>query len=518
MKPLSFSFPDILVARSVCNCYSKCMKKNSTKSKSRSGEQKALIAFLVIFVTVIVIAWGYALKLRQTVATNNSIMSADPSALIEVERVRNLAESQIANARSFFLLGSKVLYDKQKQDKQTLTEALSSFEKKYNLPQIPQIIKDISVIQQQHQEFFDQAMDFREKQTESKIVGQFYQSKTAPLLKQINDNLDEIKRIHLSELESNRAEARQAASGVEVQIPQGMAWLTGLMGFIFLGLSVIITRMLRERSRQLAERDRLYNEAQNAVLSRDEYISALSHDLKEPLSNLNQIADILKNFSDSAPVHDSSELVKTSVHEIENLIKNIGDQKVSGLEGLTLRLDQMGIDDVLEDARLMMSPLAKKKDVRLQFDSANPPVLAFLDRERVMRVLANLVGNAIKFSPKNGKVVVKVRSDQQFVNISVTDSGPGIPEKKLAEIFDHFWQSRKTANQGAGVGLAVVKTIVEAHGGTVKVDSHSGSGSTFTFSLPRRRPAGAQLKKAAPIRYTTNTRPQSDIYNEGPSL
>jgi signal transduction histidine kinase len=118
-----------------------------------------------------------------------------------------------------------------------------------------------------------------------------------------------------------------------------------------------------------------------------------------------------------------------------------------------------------------------------------------MDRERVMRVLANLIGNAIKFSPKNSKVIGKARSDQQFVYISVKDSGPGMSEKQISEVFNHFWQARSTAEQGAGVGLAIVKTIVEAHGGTVSAESHVGNGSTFTFSLPRRRPAGAHLAK-----------------------
>jgi signal transduction histidine kinase len=143
----------------------------------------------------------------------------------------------------------------------------------------------------------------------------------------------------------------------------------------------------------------------------------------------------------------------------------------------------------------MLEPMAKKRDVRLQIDSANPPILAFFDRERVLRVLSNLVGNAVKFSHKHGKVAIRVRGDQQFAYISVIDSGSGIPEKNRAQLFDQYWQSPKTAEQGAGVGLAVVKTIVEAHGGIVRVDSQSGSGSTFTFSLPRRRPASAVIVK-----------------------
>lgn len=493
--------------------------KKSNKLNKSSSEKKVLVFFSVMFITAIVGAWIYAMDLRKTVSMNNAAVVSDPTALIEIEKMRNLAESQISNARSFFLLNSKALYDKQKLDRQQFTEALSDFEKKHSLPSVPSIARQFEALQMQLQDIFEQGAEFREKQTESKIVGQFYQSKTAPILKQINDHLDQLKKLHTDELERIRTEAKAAAVGVERQIPEGMIWLTSLMTFVFLGMAIIIIRMLRERTRQSAERDRLYQEAQTATLARDEFISAISHDLKEPLEHLTQISGILINFSESSPIQNSGELVRNSVAEIENRIKDICDQKVADQFGLTLRLDQMGIDGILEDARVMMQPMAKQNDVRLQFESSNPPVLAFMDKERVLRVITNLVGNAIKFSPKHSKVIVKVRSDQQFVNVSVTDSGPGIPENKISDLFSHFWQARKTSEHGAGVGLAVVKTIIEAHGGTIRVDSKIGIGSTFIFSLPRRRPASAQLKKPAPIRYTTTPRPQrGGIYSEGPGL
>ncbi|MEK6773299.1 MAG: HAMP domain-containing sensor histidine kinase [Bdellovibrionota bacterium] len=488
------------------------MNKNLKKSVNWSIERKALIALSFIFVAVILSAWVYAMKLRQTVAANNAVINVDAGALVEVERLRNIAESQIATSRSFFLLGSRALFDQQKKDKQTLAESLAGFEKKYDLPQIPEIVKRIGLIGQQHQEIFDQAMEFREKQTESKIVGQFYQSKTTPIRKQINEALDEIVRVHNAELDRARTFAKDAAYEAQVQIPRGMAWFTGLMGFIFVCLSFLVVLMLRQRMRHLAERNRLYDEAKNAVLARDEVIFAISRDLKEPLDTINEIADSLTSSTDTTLAADRAELIKSSILGIEDLIKDIGDQKKADMGTLTLRLDQLGIDEILNDARIILQPLAKHRDIRLQFDSVNPPVLAFFDRERVVRVLANLVGNAIKFSPKHSKVIVKVRSDQQFVNISVADSGPGISEKQLPGIFDHFWQARKTADQGPGVGLAIVKTIVEAHGGTVRVDSHVGYGSTFTFSLPRRRPVGANLKRPTTIVKQATRLPQAEIY------
>ncbi len=487
------------------------MNKNINKPNQSNIEKNFLIVLLVLFVVVLSGAWGYAFKLRQAIMAKNAVAIVNSAALVDIERIRYLAESQVANSRSFFLLGSKVLFDKQKLDKQLLAEALSNFEKKYSLPQIPEIINKMGASQQLQQEFFDQAMEYREKQTESKIVGQFYQSKTVSLLKQVNEGLDDIAKIQNAELERVRSEAQSAAAGFEQQIPRGMAWLTGSLIFIFFGMAFLILRVLSDRKQQTAERDRLYSEAQKAILIRDEFVSAISHDLKEPMGHLHQIAEFLNDFSDSSSVRDSGELIKSTVNEIDKVVKNICDQKTAILDGLNLRLDQMAIDEILDDAQLMLQPLAKKNDVRLQFESANPPVLAFMDRERVIRALSHLIGNAIKFSPKHGKVIVKVRSDQQFVNISVSDSGPGIPENKLAEIFDHFWQARKTANEGAGVGLSVVKKIVEAHGGSVRATSGPGNGSTFSLSLPRRRPASAQLKKPAPVRYTTSPKHQMEI-------
>lgn len=462
------------------------MNKNTTKKYRWSFEQLSLLVLSVAFVIAILGAWINSMNLRQRIAAN-AVVNVDVTALVEVEKLRNAVESQISDSRAFFLLGSKALFDKQKKDKETFTQSLASFEKQYTLPQIPEIIKRIDSLQQQHQEIFDQTMELRGKQTDERAVAYSYQSKATPIRTQLNESLDEILKLYNAELDRTRGHAREAAAKADVQIPRGMTWLSAILGFLFFGIALLVIRMLKERSRQIAERTRLFDEAKRAVLARDEIVAAISQDLKDPLSVITQASDVKDG--------DSSEIIKSSVVVIEQLLKDIVDQTKMDMGGLTLRLDQLSLDVILEDARLMMQPIAKKRDIRLQFESVNPPVMAFFDYERVMRVLSNLVGNAIKFSPKHSKVVIKARSDQQFVYISVTDSGPGIPEKRLAEIFDHFWQARKTAEQGAGVGLAIVKTIIEAHGGTVRVDSHSGHGTTFTFSLPRRRPVGAHLKK-----------------------
>ncbi len=458
-----------------------------------STEGLILIALLVLMGGVLALSWGAAMKLRQTVAANASLMTVDTSGLTEVEHLRNLADANVSNSRAFFLMGSKAIFDKQKADKEQFANLLAAYEKKQSLSRVHNIAKNIGLLVAQEDEFFKQAMEFRAKQTESKIVGQFYQSKTAPIIGLINESLDKVIALHNANLAEARTRATQAGLDAQNEIPKGMSLLTSVIAALSLCFALLMVRMLSVRSRLLRERARLVDEARNAIISRDEVISAFSQDLKAPLQAIDDIADHLK--ANPSKFLDDADLMKSTIVEIQALMADIADQTKAGVGGLNLRLEQLGVADILDDAQSFLQPLAKQRDITLQFDAINQTVLAYVDRERVMRVLSNLVGNAIKFSPKHSRVSVKIKADAQFVNISVLDGGPQIPNSQMAKIFDNYWQARKTSEKGAGVGLTVVKTIIEAHGGTVKVDHNLQNGNTFTFSLSRRRPANVQLKK-----------------------
>jgi Signal transduction histidine kinase len=459
-------------------------------------EKRSLTILFVVFAIVILGAWGFAIQLKQTVAANNSATHADPTALVEIEKLRNLSAAQIDDSRAFFLLGSSSLFERQRTERADFNRALTDFQAKYNLPKAADYLKQIRELTEKTQTIFDQGMEFREKKTESKIVGQFFQSKTSSISSDINKAFDEVKKLHRDELERNRADARSAAVGAESQIPKGMLSLTVLMSLIFVMMAYLVIRLVRKQEFQLAQQNRLYEEAKKAVHDRDETLYAISNDLKDSLGIINKTAERMVADPHTLDLVESSQLMKSSVSTIEGVIEDIRDNNSRKMEGITLRLDQLPIDQVLENARALMAPLAKEHGVRLQVDTVNPPILAFYDNDRVVRILANLISNAIKFSQRGEKVVVKVRSDQKFANISVVDTGTGIPAAQQAGIFDNFWQAKKTADQGSGIGLAMVKTLVTAHGGTIDIQSQEGRGTTVTFSLPRRRPVGASMKKS----------------------
>jgi len=124
----------------------------------------------------------------------------------------------------------------------------------------------------------------------------------------------------------------------------------------------------------------------------------------------------------------------------------------------------------------------KSISLDLQIEVGLPKVMA--DRERIQQTLSNLVGNAIKFSPEGSKIVVAARMEEDEVTVSVLDTGRGISAEHLPRVFDRYWQSSRTDRQGAGLGLAIAKGIVEAHGGRIWVESSPAEGTTASFTLP----------------------------------
>ena len=330
------------------------MNQINKKLQKWNIDRKILATLSLIFIGVLISAWISALTLKQSLSVNAAVMNVDVRALIEIEKMRNIVESEIANGRSFFLLGSTNLLNEEKKDKQNLKDSLASFERQFNLLQISEISKHILSIEQEHQEIFDEAMKFREKHTDAKIVGQFYQSKVGKIHSRINSSLDEMIQVQNSELEKARARAKEASVAAETQIPRSMTLLSILFTVLFAGMALLVLRVLRIRSHQTAERDRLYEEARKALLNRDEILSAVSRDLNEPLNSIAESAEKLQKQESSPEKHDELESIKTAIVTSNDLINNILDQAKSEMGSLTLRLEQLGIDSVLDEAHLML--------------------------------------------------------------------------------------------------------------------------------------------------------------------
>jgi PAS domain S-box-containing protein len=242
----------------------------------------------------------------------------------------------------------------------------------------------------------------------------------------------------------------------------------------------------QERARLLEAEQAARTAAETALRTRDEVLAVVSHDLRNPLSVIDMCA---ASLADRLPAGDEGarSLVRTiesSTEWMNRLIEDLLD--VARVEAGRLALERQPHDlvRVISEATVMLEPLIAEKSLTLREDLPEHLPRANVDARRVVQVLENLVSNAVKHTPPGGEIQIHAESVNGEVRIVVRDTGSGIPAEHLPHLFDRFWQARDARRGGAGLGLAIAKGIVEAHGGRIWVESSLGAGSTFGFSLP----------------------------------
>ena len=139
---------------------------------------------------------------------------------------------------------------------------------------------------------------------------------------------------------------------------------------------------------------------------------------------------------------------------------------------------------MIQDSLEILRPIAAEKQVRLVSDVREEGLQLYCDRDRVLQILSNLLGNAIKFTNEAGSVTVRAERIGNELSVAVSDTGPGIPEEQLAHIWERFWSVKRPHMTGVGLGLFIAKGLVEAHGGRIWAESTVGAGTTFYFTLP----------------------------------
>ena len=242
----------------------------------------------------------------------------------------------------------------------------------------------------------------------------------------------------------------------------------------------------QERARLLEGERAARAAAELALRTRDEVLAVVSHDLRNPLSVIDMCA---ASLSDKLAPDDTGALslvrtIESSTAWMNRLIEDLLD--VARMEAGRLALERQPHDlvRVISEATVMLEPLIAEKTIALREELPDYLPRISVDARRIVQVLENLVSNAVKHTAPGGEIHISATSADGEVRVAVRDTGAGIPSENLAHLFDRFWQARGARRGGAGLGLAIAKGIVEAHGGRIWVESEVGRGSTFAFSLP----------------------------------
>ncbi len=226
-------------------------------------------------------------------------------------------------------------------------------------------------------------------------------------------------------------------------------------------------------------------ERSRAVRSRDEVLGIVSHDLRNMLNSISLSAQSLaKKMPEDG--QNSLGLIVRSVKRMNGLIGDLRDVAAIEVGRLSLRLEVCSTAALIREAAEAAQPLSADRAQTLIVEAPSPDIQIMGDRERLLQVLANLVGNAIKFTPEGDTVTLKGERIGDSARFAVTDSGPGISRDQMVHVFERYWQANATAYPGSGLGLSIAKGIVEAHGGRIWAESEEGKGSRFFFTLNER--------------------------------
>ncbi|CEQ11366.1 sensory transduction histidine kinase [[Clostridium] sordellii] len=246
------------------------------------------------------------------------------------------------------------------------------------------------------------------------------------------------------------------------------------------------------RNLEIEKEKRTLEEAVQIEIVKNEFFSNISHEFRTPINIILGTMQVInknieKNNIQINNLKKHTKYIKQNSYRLLRLVNNLIDISKMDIGMYEIRCSNQNIINIIEDITLSVADYTKNNKINLIFDTKDEEVITHCDPDKIERIMLNLLSNAIKYTPENGFIKVKIRSTQEEIIVSVKDSGVGIPKEKLDVIFDRFGQVDDSLNrkcEGSGIGLSLVKNLVEIHGGEIYVNSEVNKGSEFVFSIP----------------------------------
>jgi signal transduction histidine kinase len=243
----------------------------------------------------------------------------------------------------------------------------------------------------------------------------------------------------------------------------------------------------KSSAESLSQEQERHQKTKAALTTREEFLAIVSHDLRNPLNHISMAAQNL--LEEPEDIKELASSINRSAGEMLRLIEDLLEVERIAVGKLTLHYEEHDVSEIIKQAVEELQGAAASKGITLEAEPQDVCGYVVCDRSRVMQVLSNLIGNAIKFTPAKGQICVSCQRtgpEGKEVQVSVSDTGEGIAPEKIKTIFERFSQIHNQDRRGIGLGLYIAKMMVEEHPGRIWVESKLGEGSTFHFTLPLR--------------------------------
>ena len=473
---------------------------------------RLIIGYLTIFTLVTVVSVYAILQLHQLNRGTRQMLRVNTPILDNVEKLTNSILEQLRYQKKYTLTRDILLYDQflsAKEDfKKFFSEVLSNAdteEKRVSLRKIKSHLDRFESFIDKENEYVRKNQPYSKRMVEHEIE------------KSADGILDELKK--LESYSRNDIHQGMKMLGESASSARKLVITISVIAILALfTISIFLTKSITRPLTALMDKTKEISKgvfkcdlkitsppelmeltgAFNSMCARlnmldkmkSDFFSTMSHELRTPLTSIKEGVSLLRDGAGGTITDKQKRLLAILSEESNRLINLVnGLLDLSKMEAgmMTYAFEQASLVPLIERTTTEMIPLIEVKKITLEktLDKNLPSLL--IDRERILQVLRNLIGNALKFTPEGGRVWVSVQPLNREVKVSITDTGPGIPKEDLSIIFEKFSQVKgMDSNQikGTGLGLAIVKHIITAHGGRVWAENRPAHGSSFTFVLP----------------------------------
>jgi signal transduction histidine kinase len=411
-----------------------------------------------------------AVTIHMTTESSDRVAHRVVADLEALHHVRLIAEQLVAAGRGYLLTAHPAERSQLTQMDAELDRSLDALRARSRSGLTPKIAR----VEQTATDYARVLATAVTQRGEGKLFQDTFENDVGPRRANLEAAVEDLTDLEQDELSAVSERAARAERTV------GLATLAACVLAISIGivLAVIISRRLagqfdREQAEKAAAKD--------AALSRKELLDVVSHDLRSPLSAIVLGLELLRaEHGDARYVS----VISHSAERMQRLVNDLLDASKAEVAQLELAVSRCEPATLVDAAIEQFNDLAKSAGVKLRGESTASGMIE-VDRERILQIFANLIGNAIKFTKSGDEIVVRATRAGDRVTFGVTDLGPGIPDTEQAGVFEAYRQGSQTSHRGGvGLGLYICKKLVEAHGGKIGVRSVAGQGSTFWFELP----------------------------------
>jgi signal transduction histidine kinase len=471
----------------------------------------AALGFALVWGIAAASIFGSYLVARNAADALERTLIAYADDLAQAARAQMAAERMVAVGRGYLLTSEPDLLVRVREAEGQLDVALQSLDRGEAVPHEENLLGGVKRSAARYRQLLNDTFGPTPATEDRQALANALREKLQPAREDLADRLAElVAHRQVLQVAARREASRLASRSVRITLGLGSLALT---------LSTLLAWLFTRRLAEIYRRERTSaHQVTLALAAKEELLGIVAHDLRNPLSAiLLRASSIEKSDRDQKTIRAAAS-IRATCQRMAFLTQSLLDAASVEAGRMSVVAGCVPVETVMADTLEVFSPVANEKRIRLEQDVTPNSLDVWADRERLLQVLSNLMGNALKFTPEGGTVRISAHSVMGRVKFEVRDSGPGIAPEHLPRLFEQYWKSDPQGRRGTGLGLYIAKGIVEAHHGHIWVDSTPGKGSSFQFelSLPpsrnerQQRPSDASSVPLQPIEHPLEGRHHAD--------